>query len=415
MIGMKAGRRDLAGEARNMLQQISLSLGQAGIGRRRRSKTAAACVSIAALASFAVPLKGAAAGESRGYVVSWFHRASYSQDGDCPEGLNPNADLMVRNILKTIGKTPEEIDQLMVGFPNNPGIRPLIVNRGRINGQPVNIYQNPASEPDPMVHTVKGHFAYGFNLDGKVEPDDFVDPETNEAGVDNQLFRALGCFHTERAMPPERPSYPAIQWDMTRDQMPAWVIRIDGVEANADGSIKDGPATVSIDRATGSVIRNVSGDPQADMTFHVDSDKRSQNTVRGAIRNGMFVSDIFTFNMVDDPFAVPEYHMTHAKLRLTIKPDGTVKGILGGYQLWMPLYVSYGLPGSTNEVNLSVDAPGIYYALKKMADAEPDSTGQNTAISCAFVIEGIPAFIDKPQDPSKTASADIVPDAVRLH
>jgi hypothetical protein len=398
-----------------LLQQTTLSLGLADNRRRFRSKMAAACLSIAALAS-ALPLKGATAGESRGYVVSWFHRASYSQDGDCPEGLNPNADLMVRNILKNVGKTQEEVDQLMVGFPNNPGIRPLIVNRGRVKGEPVNIYQNPASEPDPMVHTVKGHFAYGFNLDDKVKPDDFTDPETNEAGVDNQLFRALGCFHTERAMPPERPSYPAIEWDTTRDQMPAWVIKIDGVEANADGSIKDGSATVSIDRSTGPVIRNVSGEPQADMTFHVESDKRSQNTIHGTIRNGMFMSEgTFTFNMLDDPFSVPEYHITKAKLRLTIKPDGTVKGILGGYQAWIPLYESYGLAGSTNEVNLSVDAPGIYYALKKMADAEPDSTGQNTAISSAFVIEGVSAFVDKPQDPSKTASAEIAPDTVRVH
>jgi hypothetical protein len=398
-----------------MMKRASLSVGQASIMRRLRSKAALGCMGAAALASFAVPLSSASAGETRGYVVSWFHRASYSQDGDCPEGLNPNADVMVRNILKNIGKTPDEVDALMVGFPNNPGIRPLIVNRGRINGQQVNIYQNPASEPDPMVHTVKGHFAYGFNLDGKVKADDFVDPDTNEAGVDNQLYRALGCFHTERAMPPERPSYPAIQWDMTRDQMPAWVIRIDGVQANADGSIKDGDATVDIHRATGPVIRNVSGEPQSDMTFNVDSDLRSQNTVKGKIHNGVFTSEKFVFNMVDDPFAVPEYHIMDAKLRLTIQRDGTVKGILGGYQPWMPLYVSYGLPGSTNEVNLSVDAPGIYYALKKMADAYPDKTGQNTAISCAFVIEGIPAFVAKPQEPSKTASAETAPDAVRAH
>jgi hypothetical protein len=398
-----------------MLKQSSLSLGRASMVHAVRSKAALGCVCLAAIASFAVPLSAASAGETRGYVVSWFHRASYSQDGDCPEGMNPNADVMIRNILKNAGKTPEEVDALMVGFPNNPGIRPVIINRGRINGQPVNIYQNPASEPDPMVHTVKGHFAYGFNLDGKAKADDFVDPETHEVGVDNQLFRALGCFHTERATPPERPSYPAIQWDMTRDQKPAWVIKLEGVERNADGSVKDGEAQLGIYRATGPVVRNVSGEPQSDMSFQVESNHRSQNSVHGTIRKGVFISEKFDFNMIDDPFSVPVYHIMEARVRLTIYPDGTVKGILGGYQPWMPLYVSYGLPGSTNEVNLSVDAPGIYYALKKMADAYPDSTGQNTAISSAFVIEGIPAFVSGPNEASKTAAADMAPDAVRVH
>lgn len=397
-----------------MPKQALLSNGKA-LPAVRRTAVALGGLCLAVIGTL-LPLQGASAADDRGYVVSWFHRASYSQDGDCPEGLNPNADLMVRGILKNLGKTSDEIEKLMVGFPNNPAIRPLIVNRGRINGEPVNIYQNPASAPDPMVHTVKGHLAYGFNLDGKVKPDDFVDPETQEAGVDNQLYRALGCFHTERAMPPERPSYPAIQWDMTRDQMPAWLIRIEGVQANADGTIRDGDATVHLDRAKSAVLRNVAGEPQADMTFHADSDARSQNTVRGKIVNGMFVSEKFTFNMVDDPFAVPEYHLTDARLRLTINRDGTVKGILGGYQAWMPLYISYGLPGSTNEVNLSVDVPGIYYALKKMADADPDpQTGQNRAISCAFVIEGIPAFVVKPEDANKTASAEATPSAARLH
>ena len=398
-----------------MLKLTPSPLRQVAISPLTHAKAGLGCFFLVAAASVALPSRSASAAESRGYVVSWFHRASYSQDGDCPEGLNPNADVMVRNILINAGRSVEEVDKLMVGFPNNPGIRPIIINRGRINGQPVNIYQNPAAEPDPMVHLVKGHFAYGFNLDGKVKPDDFVDPETNEPGVDNQLFRALGCFHTERAMPPERPSYPAIQWDMTRDQMPAWVITITGVETNPDGSVRDGEATVDIDRATGPVVRNFSGEPQSDMTFHAESDPRSRNSVKGTIHNGMFTSERFVFNMVDDPFAVPEYHVVDAKLRLTFKPDGTVKGILGGYQAWLPLYVSYGLPGSTNEVNLSIDAPGIYYALKKMADAYPDESGQNTAISSAFVIEAIPAFVVKPREPSKTASLDAAINAVRTH
>jgi len=47
-----------------------------------------------------------------------------------------------------------------------------------------------------------------------------------------------------------------------------------------------------------------------------------------------------------------------------------------------------------NEAVVSLDIPGIYYALKRMADAYPDpKTGENTAISGAYVVEAVPAFI----------------------
>jgi len=38
----------------------------------------------------------------------------------------------------------------------------------------------------------------------------------------------------------------------------------------------------------------------------------------------------------------------------------------------------------------------IYYALKKLADAYPDSTGQNQYISSSYWIEAVPAFIAHP-------------------
>jgi hypothetical protein len=354
---------------------------------------AARTLMAAALIAALPALRGAEA-ETRGYVVSWFHLATYSQDGDCPDGLNPPADVMFRQILTRLGKTPAEIDALFDNFPNGKAIRPVVINRGRIDGKPVNVYQNPTSEPDPEVKTVKGRFAYGFNLDGKVEPGDFTDPETGEAGVDNQLFRALGCFRTERAMPPARPTYPAIQWDMTRDQMPAWVIEIAGIERGPDGRIRDGDVEIGFHRATGPITRNAAGDPQADMTYEVTPNPRWRNAVHGHIRNGRLMTDIFDFTMSDDPFAVPEYTIKRARIRLSFNPDGTVKGILGGYQPWKPIYVSFGVPGATNEFNLSIDVPGIYYALRKLADADPDpATGQNTAISAAFTIEAVPAFV----------------------
>ena len=335
-----------------------------------------------------------AAAETRGYVVSWFTTATYSQDGDCPGGLNPSADAMYRRILAELGKSPSEVDELMRTFPIIKG--GLIANRGRIDGKPVNVYVNPTSVSDPKIHTVAGRYAYGFNLDGKgaASPNGFEEPETHERGVDNQLFRVLGCFVTERGTPPARPTYPAIQWDMSRDQMPAWIVEISG----EGGPGRDGDVTVTFSRATSPVMRMASGEPQADVTFRLDSNARTRNVVHGTVRNGVLLTDRFEFDLLQDPFGVAEYRFMDARLRLTFAPDGSIKGVLGGYTPWRPIYVSLALGGSTNEGNLGIDAPGIFYALRRFADAYPDpATGQNTAISAAYAIEAIPAFVVHPE------------------
>jgi hypothetical protein len=336
----------------------------------------------------------AARAETRGYAVSWFYTAAESQKDDCPDGTNPLSDVMVRQFLVDMGKTPAEIAKLYEDYPNNLYV-PLYM-RGKRDGQWVNVYANPTSVPDPNIKTAKGHVEYGFNLDGKDGPNDFVDPQTNEHGVDDMLYRALGCFITQRASGGKRATWPDIEWDMTRDQMPAWIIEVSGIERDANGKIKDGDVKVGFYRATGPVTRNAAGDPQSDMSFTVDTNPRTQNVVHATMKNGTLWSDPFEFYMIQDPFAVAEYHFKKTRIRLTLNDDGSAKGVLGGYQPWLPIYESFALGGSTNELNLSVNTPGIYYALKKLADFEPDANGQNQYISSSYMIEAVPAFISHP-------------------
>jgi hypothetical protein len=327
--------------------------------------------------------------------------AAASQDNDCPQGTNPLSEAMVRKLLADQGKTTAEIDDKLKDFPNN--LRDVLYMRGKVDGKPVNVYINPTSVPDPNIRTAQGHVAYGFNLDGKDGPNDFVDPQTGEHGVDDMLYRALGCFVTQRASGGQRPTYPAIQWDMTRDQMPAWIIEVSGIRRDAGGKIADGDVEVGFYRGTGPVTRNAAGDPQDDMSFTVDANPRMQNHVHATISKGTLLTDPFEFYMVQDPFAVTEYHFKQTRVRLTLNDDGTAKGVLGGYEPWLPIYESFALGGSTNELNLSIDTPGIYYALRKLADAYPDAAGQNQFISSSYIIEAVPAFITH-QNADKTAA-----------
>jgi hypothetical protein len=279
----------------------------------------------------------------------------------------------------------------MENFPN--GGDGSAGRRGKIDGKPVNVYLNPTSTPDPNLKLAVGHVGYGFNLDNKESTGGFVDPETGEKGVDNQLHRAFGCIGSLRGTPNARPTHPAIQWDMTRDQMPAWLIQVKDIDDPRD----DDDVTVEIHRAIEPIVRNANGDPQRDMTFRIDPNPRMQTKVHARIKNGLLVTDAFHFYMIGDPFSVPEYDLAGAKLRFSVQADGSIKGILGGYEPWDPLYVSYALAGGINEVNLSMDVPGMYYALRKSADANPDpKTGENLSISASYAIEAVPAFIAAP-------------------
>jgi hypothetical protein len=113
--------------------------------------------------------------ETRGFAVSWFYMSAISQDEDCPGGLAPASEVMARKWLADAGKTPAEIEELYKGFPL--ALYPTMRMSGRDrNGQPLNIYTNSTSIPDPNIKTLTGKTAYGFNLDGKDGPKDFIDP-----------------------------------------------------------------------------------------------------------------------------------------------------------------------------------------------------------------------------------------------
>jgi len=356
------------------------------------------CCTLAALlgAFCGAPVEHAAA-ETKGYVVSWFYMATYSQDGDCPDGLNDDIEQHFRKILAQLGKSQPEIEALVKAAPGSMYV--TLGDRGRIDGKPVSPYLYPTSVPDPHIKTLKGKVGYGFDLDGKDGPDDFTDPETGEKGVDNQLYRVVGCFVPERAIPPDRPGFPAAEWDMPRDAMGAWLIEVTGDDLSRDGDV-----TVGIYQATAPITRGTDGNPLPDMTFRVSGDQRSRNVVQGHLKNGTITTGKFTFNMLGDVFYEPEFHVMDARLRLTLQPGGGTTGILGGYEDWEKIYWVYAAGGVFSETSVSHDVPGTWYALRRMADAYPDpKTGQNTAISTAYRIDAVPAFIVHDE---KTAAAD---------
>ncbi len=348
------------------------------------------------------------ASETRSYVLSSFTDAAYSTKNDCPRGIDPDQTVQYALDLAALGMPQDQIEKLMAGYPNGPVIG-LLINRGRIDGKPVNAFTNPASVIDPKLHMVDGRYAYGFNLDGKGanSPHSFEDPVTHELGVDNQLFRVFGCHKNFRGPPANAtpPTYYSAEWSQARPTFPAWVITISGEDLN-----EDGPVTVSIGRSIDHVLLDAQGNTESYTTFRSDPDPRSRNVFQGRLEHGVVtLTDHHDLHLVGDPILMNYLDLSQTHFRMTLEPDGDADGIIGGYQPWMEIFLPFGQAGVGFEEFQGIDVPGFYYALRHLADADPDPrTGENRRISVAWQFTAVPAFVVPAQNtaPPSVLSAD---------
>jgi len=345
--------------------------------------------------------QNAGAASTKSFVLSYFYPATYYGDDTCPNGLNPLPDVFFKRDLKILGLPQSEVDAMFDKDYNNQNGKPttnwVAVAATRGNGKD-NVYLHPTTVPDAHLMPAGGRFGYGFNLagNGSAPSGSFEDPETHEKGVDNRLFRAIGCIPAYKGSPPPQPPLEAeYRWDSTRAAMGAWLISISGEDLSKDGNV-----TVtfesSIDPAT---TQDANAHIQSDMTFRVAAHPASHNVLRGRLEGGVVTTDPATIVMKCDSYIQPVYEFRQARIRLKLKPTGPLEGVLGGYQPWYPIYWSHAKVGYIDERGFGVDTPALYYALRRNANAYPDpSTGENTAISAAYMIEAVPAFVIRLDD-----------------
>ena len=344
--------------------------------------------------------------ESRTYAVWWFAQAVSSQEGDCgPGGINPKmVDQFVPN-LRRLGYSGSEIEKIMgtVGGDDDDSgggwekqtLRQIMETRARVNGKPANAFMHPEAVADPNLKTVIGKFAYGFNLDGKGadDPVAFQDPQTHEKGVDNQLFRALGCVEAYRGTLENDNTFWSFMWMSQKDTTPAWLITLQG-----DDLSKDGPITITMTRAMEPPRYNGGGDPRADMTFREDPDPRTRgNVFKGQISKGVVTisEPAANLHLMQDQLTYPAFDLTKFHMRWTMGADGSLNGLMAGYQPIEQIYFAIGQSGQVREgTGLAPELPGIYHAMRRMADGDPDpKTGLRLTISSTYHIKAVPAFV----------------------
>ena len=341
----------------------------------------------------------AASAETRGYVISMVHTATYADTDTCPRGDNGSlADLKTRRLVRR-GFTEEEAVAILAnGGVDRDGNRVAIAELPELNGIEVNPGNVPVLVADPRVHVAHGRFAYGFDLDGEVEPDSFENPDSGERGVDNQMWRALGCFEVYQVRRPVRPYNEDIAWDTALDAMPAWLMSVSGPDLDSDGDV-----TVTFDRAFNVAMRDARGGVLSGATYVVDPDPRSHSVFEGRIEDRVLTIEPGDFSMQGESQFYAILRFAETRLWLRMAEDGSAAGIIGGYQPWRDYFHYLAIRG---EENAQVDLAGVYYAMRRLADGVPDpETGENTAISAAYFLEAVPAF-------HATLSGDIVADAV---
>ena len=347
-------------------------------------------------ACLAVP--AAIGAETRSFVLAYFYPANYYGADTCPQGMNPFPDVFFRRDLKLLGVPQAKVNAMFdqdYKVQNGPTTTPwvsVVATRG--NGRD-NVYLHPTTVPDARLKPAVGRYGYGFDLDGKgVTPGiSYEDPETHQLGIDNQLFRATGCIPAYKGYPPPQPPLETeYRWEISRPSMGAWLITISGEDLSKDGDVTV-TLTDSIDPVT---THDANARVQRDMTYRVAAQPASNNVLRGKLKNGVIITDPATVTMQCDSYLQPRYHFLQARLRLTLQSDGSLRGLLGGYQPWFDLYWSHAKVGYIDERGFGVDAPALYYALRRHADAYPDpKSGEKTAISAAYMIDAVPAFVNR--------------------
>lgn len=348
----------------------------------------------------------AAAAETRGFAVTWFMPAMYNGEDDCPKGMQPPIDF--KDLFTRQGRSPAEVKSL-IDNPISPPFVKALTFRGKDGA---NVCEKPTSAPDPGLVTAEGKHAFGMDLDGAADDaqappnscphKSFVGPN-GEKGVDNQLYRVIGCLEGHRgSRGNDGFVFQYIMERMRAEGMMTYLMEVKGI----DDPRNDPEVELSIYLGADPLVQDARGEVQPDSTQRVNPDPRWHNHVRGRIQDGVLHTDTFDLRLQGSTMWMPVLEFRKAQLRLTLNDDGTAKGVLGGYVSLESLYYDRAKSSFLVEVFSSSNCPGMYYAMKRMADGFPDpKTGECTALSTAYAIEAVRAFVIHPpaEKPAQTA------------
>jgi hypothetical protein len=334
-----------------------------------------------------------------GFAVTSFPYAIYKGANDCPDGM-----AMAAKEIYLAATTPVERTRL-----TKPENLKEFEQKAYHTTDGKDLCEAP-DYPRAAQRTPQGKISFGMNLDGTKDGaatdktcahEKFTTPD-GEAAVDNQTYRVLGCSSNFRGFPGEEGYLESLRNAAFKDGGTTMLIEVMGVKdpKNTDDvtvGVYNGSTGMMID-ANGHML------PYASLT--VTDDKKFQATLHGKIVDGVLTTQPGDINLTYDFGGYPSYfHYKAARLRITLNADGTAKGMLAGYIVATDVDLTAHAKQASAEM-IGYDCPTFSQAVRRFADGFKDpKTGQCTALSTAFNIEAIPAFVIHPDDAKKTAQA----------
>jgi len=329
-----------------------------------------------------------------GFVLTsryWAVHQSPEGKVECPKGFNDGPR--------------EQFSQL---FPNDGVKRTLLETQLMREGR----QWFPTTSEEPFTFKdAGGKVSYGMVLDGKVKDSDFTSPD-GAKGIDNQMYRAMGCISNYRA--PEGTIYHFENEYVGRYVHNRFMIELTGV----DSLINDDEVTINSYRGIDPIMADATGVqfiPGGTQRVDDRWGKFVRATWKGKIVDGVLISEPSDLTLpASATFDTNGLHVFKGlRFQLKLTPD-RAEGIMAGYvdveafnhQLntsWSTHHQSYG----------QLSAPSMYRAMRRLADGYPDpKTGEMTAISSALLVKFIRTNIEHP--PRATASNEpAAPQAVQ--
>ena len=374
--------------------------------RRRLDRT----IGMLAAALGVVTLTGATTTETRpakgemGFVFTAFAPAVYQGKDDCPEGL---AGTVKENYLRSLAGA--ERDRLLL-----KANEPELTKRWKasvVGPNNTNICSNPELFDRPMQKTLQGKVAPGLNLDGdgagSCVHDNFTGVD-GATGVDNQVYRAMGCSRNYRGVDGQAGDAVRGFNALLATGEHSVVLLLRGVDSVTDDDDVEVIIGSTDDRPVLDSQRHfITG---ASFSFS-DRNPAWRNVLHGRIVKGELTTDPADIRL-KRPWgqggvrgARSEWDLRRARLKLQFQPDGSVKGLLGAYQTPRNVILSTILGGLGAGETAGIDCAAEFATMTKLADGLRDpKTGQCTAVSMALQVAAVPAFIIDRQPNSSVAS-----------
>ena len=321
-----------------------------------------------------------AAAETLGFAVSSFARDIARDDADCPFGL-------ALDRIETFLPTLDAAERARLLRPENGA---ELLKKSMLGAAGQNLCREPDSVTHPPQRLWQGRRARGIALD---EAASCAHAKFAE-GVDNQLQRVFGCMKDYRTGQTN-----LIYDNFMREGQSTILLEVTGV----DDRRADAAVGVAFYAGADPMAVGAQGNVLPDASLALDPDPHFGARTTGRIEDGVLVTDPVdvTLKLVFATFRL-EYRFRAARLRLAIDDDGNAVG--GFYAYWdlENLYQPYRVSGG---VGTQVDCPSLYAALKANADGFPDATGACTALSAAFDVKAVRAFVIHPVNEASAAPA----------